>query len=233
MIRGVELLLLSNSRAAAGFLVDYLEEIRDFAGAARKAAFIPFASVQRPWPEFTRMVGDALQHFDLRMVEGPHDLRDAEIVVVSGGNTFQLLRECRNRGLLAPLKKKILSGTRYLGWSAGSNLACPTIKTTNDMPIVDPGGLEALGLLPFQLNPHYTSKSIPGHQGETRDQRLAEFAAVNPEMPVLGLPEGDWLRVSGARIELKGPHEAVWFHGASRTSVKAGTLVAAAKPSQP
>jgi dipeptidase E len=135
--------------------------------------------------------------------------------------------------LLAPLKKKILSGTRYLGWSAGSNLACPTIKTTNDMPIVDPGSLEALGLLPFQLNPHYTSQSIPGHQGETRDQRLTEFAAVNPEVPVLGLPEGDWLRVSGARIELRGPHEAVWFHGASRVPVKPGTLIAPSVPSQP
>ena len=224
MIRGMELLLLSNSRTAAGFLVEYLEEVRDFAGTARTAAFIPFASVQRPWPEFTRMVGDALQHFDLRMVEGPGDLRDAEIVVVSGGNTFQLLKECRNRELLAPLKKKILSGTRYLGWSAGSNLACPTIKTTNDMPIVDPGGLEALGLLPFQLNPHYTSKPIPGHQGETRDQRLAEFAAVNPGTPVLGLPEGDWLRVSGERIELKGPHQAVWFHGERRIPVPPGVL---------
>jgi dipeptidase E len=224
MMDGMELLLLSNSRTAAGFLVDYLEEIRDFAGSDRKAAFIPFASVQRPWPEFTRLVGDALQHFELRMVEGPADLRDAEIVVVSGGNTFQLLRECRNRGLLDPLKRKVLSGTKYLGWSAGSNLACPTIKTTNDMPIVDPGSLEALGLLPFQLNPHYTSQSIPGHQGETRDQRLAEFAAVNPEVPVLGLPEGDWLRVSGARIELKGPHEAVWFRGERRIPVPPGVL---------
>ena len=230
MIRGMELLLLSNSRTAAGFLVEYLAEIRDFAGTARKAAFIPFASVQRPWPELTALVRDALQHFELRMVEGPADLEEAQLVIVSGGNTFQLLRECRSRGLLAPLKKKILSGSRYIGWSAGSNLACPTIRTTNDMPIVDPGGLEALGLLPFQLNPHYTDRSIPGHQGETRDQRLAEYAAVNPDLPVLGLPEGDWLRVSGGRIELKGPHEAVWFHGAGRTSVKAGTLVAPPPP---
>jgi dipeptidase E len=227
MMDGMELLLLSNSRTAAGFLVDYLEEIRDFAGTARKAAFIPFASVQRPWPEFTRMVGDALQHFELGMVEGPDDLGDAEIVMVSGGNTFQLLRECRNRGLLDPLKRKVLSGMKYLGWSAGSNLACPTIKTTNDMPIVDPGGLEALGLLPFQLNAHYTSKSIPGHQGETRDQRLAEFAQVNPDLPVLALPEGDWLRVSGARRELKGPHQAAWFHGERRIPVPPGVLLPA------
>ena len=233
MMDGMELLLLSNSRTVSGFLVDYLEEIRAFAGTARKAAFIPFASVQRPWPELTRMVGDALQHLELRMVEGPGDLRDAEIVVVSGGNTFQLLKECRNRGLMEKLRERAEAGMPYLGWSAGANLACPTIKTTNDMPIVDPGSLEALGLLPFQLNPHYTSKSIPGHQGETRDQRLAEFAAVNPEMPVLGLPEGDWLRVSGARIELKGPHEAVWFHGESRSPVSPGTLFAPSVPSQP
>jgi dipeptidase E len=219
----MELLLLSNSRTANGFLVDYQAEIRDFAGGARRAAFIPFASVQRPWPEFTAMVKEAL-FLELRMVQGTNDLHDADLLLVGGGNTFQLLAECRARGLLQLLRKKVLSGCKYVGWSAGSNLACPTIKTTNDMPIVDPGALEALGLLPFQLNCHYTSQSIPGHQGETRDQRLAEFARVNPDLPVLALPEGDWLRVSGESAELRGPHEAIWFHGEERLCVEPGRL---------
>ena len=188
MMDGMELLLLSNSRTAAGFLVDYLAEIRDFAGTARKAAFIPFASVQRPWPEFTRMVGDALQHFDL-------------------------LKECRNRGLMEKIRERAEAGMPYLGWSAGSNLACPTIKTTNDMPIVDPGSLEALGLLPLPA-PRRVRRGQPRDAGARASR-------------------GDWLRVSGARIELKGPDEAVWFHGESRVPVNPGTLFAPSIPSQP
>ena len=219
----MELLLLSNSRTANGFLVDYLAEIRDFAAGARRAAFIPFASVQRPWPEFTAMVQEAL-FLDVRMVQSTNDLRDAELLLVGGGNTFQLLAECRARGLLKEIQERVRKGMKYIGRSAGANLACPTIKTTNDMPIVDPGGLEALDLLPFQLNCHYTSQSIPGHQGETRDQRLAEFARVNPGVPVLALPEGDRLRVSWDSIELRGPHEAIWFQGEERLSVEPGRL---------
>ena len=206
------------ARHACGFLVDYVAEIKDFAGAARRAAFIPYASVMRPWEEFTAMVKEVLP-FDFTSVE------DAELIIVGGGNTFQLLRECRQRGLVRIIKHKIQSGSGYIGWSAGSNLACPTIKTTNDMPIVDPGGLEALGLLPFQINAHYTNASLPGHRGETRDERLIEFARVNPDLPVLGLPEGSWLRVSGSSIELRGPHPAMWFAGnAPPRAVAAGPL---------
>ena len=215
----MELLLLSNSRTAAGFLVDFVAEIRAFAGSARRAAFIPYASVMRPWAEFTRMVSDVLP---FQFIE---DISQAELVIVGGGNTFQLLRECRTRGLLQEIKGRVGRGAKYIGWSAGANLACPTIKTTNDMPIVDPGGLEALGLLPFQINPHYTNASLPGHRGETRDERLAEFARVNPGLPVLGLPEGSWLRVSGSSIELCGPHAAMWFAGnAPPRAVAAGPL---------
>lgn len=209
----MELLLLSNSRTENGFLVDYLAEIHDFAGPARRGVFIPFASVARPWEDFTDMVRRVLDGFELL---GPEHLASASLILVGGGNTFQLLRECRRRSLLEPMRQAVERGCKYIGWSAGANLACPTIKTTNDMPIVDPGGLEALGLLPFQLNAHYTEASIPGHQGETRMQRLAEFAQVNPDLPVLGLPEGDWLRVSGEAVELRGPHPAVWFRGTAQ-----------------
>jgi dipeptidase E len=223
MIEGMELLLLSNSRTAAGFLVDYVPEIKDFAGKARHALFVPYASVQRTWEEFAGMVRQALPGFTLEILERPAQLESAELVMVGGGNTFQLLREVRARKLLGPLSARALNGMRYVGWSAGSNLACPTIRTTNDMPIVDPGGLEALGLLPFQLNCHYTSYAIPGHHGETRDQRLAEFAHVNPDLPVLALPEGDWLRVSSQEIQLKGLHEAFWFQGEKKASIKPPT----------
>lgn len=203
----MDLLLLSSSRTPAGYFTDYLPEVRDFVGRIRRAYFVPFAAVGMPWDQYARMAGEAL---GLAM-DG--DLETAELIVVGGGNTFQLLRECRTRALLKRIRARVLSGAKYLGWSAGANLACPTIRTTNDMPIVDPGGLDALALIPFQINPHYLNVALPGHHGETRDQRLAEFARVNPEVPVLGLPEGDWLRVSGASIELRGLHRAAWFEG--------------------
>ena len=205
----MELLLLSSSRTSAGYLTDYLPAIKAFAGAARRAFFVPFAAVSFPWDEYAEKVRGALAPLGIALDAGGVD--DAELIIVGGGNTFQLLRECRARGLLEAIRSK--KDLRYLGWSAGANLACPTIKTTNDMPIVDPGGLEALGLIPIQVNPHYLNVSLPGHHGETREERLIEFARVNPRLPVLGLPEGDWLRVSGPAIELGGPHPAVWFEG--------------------
>jgi dipeptidase E len=208
----MELLLLSSSRTAAGYFTDYLAEIAAFAGGIRRAAFVPFAAVRRSWEEYAATVRGALG-FDLQIVKKSEDLANAELIIVGGGNTFQLLRECRDRGLLSAIKRQVSTGTKYLGWSAGANLACPTIKTTNDMPIVDPGGLEALGLVSFQINAHYLNVSLAGHHGETRDERLAEFARVNPALPVIGLPEGDWLRVSGSLIELRGPHPALWFEG--------------------
>ena len=113
------------------------------------------------------------------------------------------------------------------GWSAGANLTCPTIRTTNDMPIVDPGGFDALDLLAFQINPHYTNAMPAGHQGETREQRLAEFVAANPDVHVLGLPEGDWLTVGDGAVALCGPKDAVWIrHAAPPVLVPPGPLVA-------
>jgi dipeptidase E len=204
----VELLLLSNSRTANGWLVDHLPAIREIAAGRRRAFFVPYAVVGTPWPKMQDLLQEVLKDFSFVPLE------DAELIVVCGGNTFQLLKEVRARGLLPGIRESVRTrNLPYIGWSAGANLACPTIKTTNDMPIVDPGGLEALGLVPFQINPHYTNAHPPGHHGETRDQRLAEFALVNPGLPVVGLPEGDWLRVSGASVELRGPHPAVVFSG--------------------
>jgi len=206
----MELLLLSSSRTPAGYFIEYLPEIRRFTPSVRRAVFVPFAAVTLSWEDYRKRVSDAIG-IELRSLD---DLESADLVVVGGGNTFQLLRECRTRGLLKSIAQRVREGkSRYLGWSAGANLACPTIKTTNDMPIVDPGGLDALGLIAFQLNPHYLSFSLPGHHGETRNDRLAEFQRVNAGVAVLGLPEGDWLRVSGARVELAGAREAVWFEG--------------------
>lgn len=212
----MDLLLLSSSRTPAGYLTDYLPAIREFTADVRRAVFIPFAAVSLPWQEYQRRVQEAIG-FPLHGVQA---LPTADLVVVGGGNTFQLLRECRQRGLLDALRKV----PRYLGWSAGANLACPTIKTTNDMPIVDPGSLEALALIPLQINPHYVNVSVPNHHGETRNDRLLEFVHANPGLPVIALPEGDWLRACGAGIALHGPHAAMWFeHGKDPLEVRAGT----------
>jgi dipeptidase E len=221
----MDLLLLSSSRTPAGYLTDYLPEIRAFAGGIRRALFVPFAAVRLPWEEFAKRVAEA-SGFTLTMAQDAADVENHELVIVGGGNTFQLLKQCRERGFLEAIHSRVAAGkTRYLGWSAGANLACPTIKTTNDMPIVDPGSLAALGLIPFQINPHYVSVSLPGHHGETRDERLEEFAHANPELPVIGLPEGDWIRVAGKSIELRGPHRAMWFAGANApVLIEAGNL---------
>jgi dipeptidase E len=102
---------------------------------------------------------------------------------------------------------------RYLGWSAGSNVACPTIKTTNDMPIVEPAGLRGLALVHFQINPHYTDAVVPNHGGESRAERLGEFVTANPGVWVVGLREGSLIRVQGAEVQLEGEPATIFGRG--------------------
>jgi dipeptidase E len=109
------------------------------------------------------------------------------------------------------LRERVRAGTPYIGWSAGSNIACPTIRTTNDMPVVEPPSLDALNLVRFQINPHYTDAHPTGHQGETREQRLEEFIKVNREVYVVGLREGSMLRIEGPEITLRGGRDARVF----------------------
>jgi dipeptidase E len=227
----MNLLLLSNSTSDAGYLAHALGAIAEWSGPRRRAAFLPFAGVTRNWDEYARLVQQALAPLGIdvapvhRSDEPVRAVREAELLMVGGGNTFHLLHHTRRLGLLAPLREAVLAGTPFLGWSAGSNLACPTICTTNDMPIIDPGGLDALSLVPFQINPHYTNALPSGLRGETRNQRLAEFNRVNPDVPVLGMPEGDWVQVKEGKCTLHGPHAAWWFHGASEPrSVAPGPL---------
>ncbi|MBO9329222.1 dipeptidase PepE [Achromobacter xylosoxidans] len=218
----MNLLLLSNSSSDAGYLVHALPAIRELIAAlppGAPAVFVPFAGVTRNWDDYTALVVSALADTGLN-IQGLHRAEDpvaalegAAVIIVGGGNTFNLLGQLRRQGLLGVVARRVRQGAAYLGWSAGSNLSCPTICTTNDMPITDPQGFDALGLLPFQINPHYTNAHPPGHRGETRAQRLAEFCTLNPAMPVLGLPEGSGLRVSGGEMTLIGPHEAPLFLG--------------------
>lgn len=218
----MELLLLSNSKTPdGGYLTHALEPARAMLCGRKKALFIPYAGVTVGWDDYTAKVVEALTPLGLQ-IEAAHAVADpcaavaeAEMIIVGGGNTFQLLKCCRELGLLATIATRVRAGAAYIGWSAGANLACPTICTTNDMPIVEPGGFAALGLVDFQINPHYTNALPVGHQGETRNQRLEELLRANPHMRVVGLPEGDWLRVSGELVALCGPYPAVLFRSAS------------------
>ncbi|MDR0762980.1 MAG: dipeptidase PepE [Bacteroidales bacterium] len=128
----------------------------------------------------------------------------AECIIVGGGNTFHLVYELHRLNLMDCIRKRILEGCPYIGWSAGANIACPTMKTTNDMPVVEPKSFDTLGVVPFQINPHYLDANPEGHGGETREDRIREFLTVNPSVTVAGLREATALIVKDDDIKLIG-----------------------------
>lgn len=210
------LLLISNSTSHGGGYLDHvLAEIDAFLGPVRRLLFVPFALADRDG-----YVATARARLEAIGVEvegltadaaGHRRLADAEAVFAGGGNTFRLLDTMQRSGLLGHLAARAAEGLPYIGSSAGTNLACPTVRTTNDMPIVEPASLRALGLVPFQINPHYLDPDPAStHMGETREQRLREFHEENG-IPVLGLREGAWVRVEGLRAWLAGRRGARLF----------------------
>jgi dipeptidase E len=216
------LLLLSSSTVEGAGYLEYPEsEIKDFLGTqVKRVLFIPFAGVVRTFDEYAETVRARFREmgYDVDSVHQAEVMNeavaDAEALIVGGGNTFHLLRSLYETGLLERLRARVQAGTPYIGWSAGSNVACPTIKTTNDMPIVEPLSLNALNLVPFQINPHYTDVYPKDFHGETRDQRLAEFIEINRDVSVVGLREGSMLRIEGSRIRLRGERPLrIFKHG--------------------
>lgn len=209
------LLLLSNSR---NYKMGYLEHargaIREFLGKGPQVLFVPYAGVTIGWDDYAALTTAAFREMGYRMVTihqtvDPVDaVANAEAIAVGGGNTFYLLSKLYETSVLDAIRERVQAGVPYMGWSAGSNVACPTIKTTNDMPVVEPPSFAALGLVPFQINPHYTDAMLPHHQGETRADRIAEFTRANPEIFVVGLREGSMLRVEGDDVALLGEKEA-------------------------
>lgn len=207
----MRLLLLSNSRnPGQGYLEHVRQEIANFLGAVDELLFVPYAGVQMSHKQYGGNVRQAFAEFGIR-VTSVSDASDpvgavnaARAIAVGGGNSFRLLQLMYQTGLLEAVRQRVRGGLPYIGWSAGSNLAGPTIRTTNDMPIVEPPSLAALGLVPFQINPHYTEQVIPNHGGETRAERIAEFLLLNPTATVVGLPEGTWLRREGPVIRAGG-----------------------------
>jgi dipeptidase E len=210
------LLLISNStNHGQGYLDHVLAEMDAFLGPVRRLVFVPFALQDREGygaKARERLAAIGVEVETLTADEaGLKMAREAESFFTGGGNTFRLLKTLQEAGLLAILREKALAGTPYMGASAGTNIAAPTIRTTNDMPIVEPASFEALGLVPFQINPHYLDAD-PGstHMGETREQRLKEFHEDN-DTPVVGLREGAWIRVEDGRAVLGGARGARIF----------------------
>ena len=217
----MRLLLLSNStNQGEPYLAWALPHIRDFAGTVARIFFVPYAGVRMQHEAYADAVRGALAPLGATIVSA-HETADpvaelarADLLAVGGGNTFQLLARLYAAGLLDPIRKRVRGGLPYVGWSAGSNVASPTIRTTNDMPIVEPPGFGALGLVPFQINPHYTEARLPNHGGETRPERIAEFLELNRTERVVGLREGTGLRVEGKRLALVGSAPLAFFrHG--------------------
>jgi dipeptidase E len=218
--QGRRLLLISNSMSGAGFLEHALRPIREFLGEdTADVVFVPYASVLDSFDEYTAKATAPLRAmgYAVRSLHTCADriaaLEQAGAVVVGGGNTFCLLRRLYDERLLAPIRARAAAGVPYVGWSAGANIAGPTIMTTNDMPIVWLPSPQALGLVPFQINPHYVEGNPPGFYGETRGRRLSEFAHLHPEVDVVGLPEGGSIRVEGERIDLIGCSAVTVFRG--------------------
>ncbi|MEJ2337267.1 MAG: dipeptidase PepE [Gemmatimonadales bacterium] len=225
------LLLFSNSSTAGMSYLEHAEEaMREFLGAPSKTVlFVPYAAVSFGYHEYTAKVRAVLEGIGHRLdsVDDAPDVieavQEAEAIAVGGGNTFHLVRELQERGMLAPIRDRVLEGMPFIGWSAGSNIACPTLRTTNDMPIVEPRSFRCLDLIPFQINPHYLDVHPDGHMGETREQRIQEFLAVEPNAYVVGLREGSALRVEGDGLELIGEKPMrIFKHGEEPLEVMPG-----------
>ena len=215
----MRLLLLSNSTNPGE---DYLswpqKEIQSFLGNTPVTAlFIPYAAVTFSFDEYEAKVEarfSGLGHHvkSIHHAQNPvMEVEKADAIVIGGGNTWQLVRLMHENGLMEPIRKKVQSGTPFIGWSAGSNVACPTLRTTNDMPIVDPLGFKTLELIPFQINPHYLDVHPEGFGGETREMRIQEFIEINPDVYVLGLREATLLRLEGNSLRLIGSRTARLF----------------------
>lgn len=223
----MQLLLISSSNVHGYGYLDHAEpEIRSLLGGRRRVAFVPFALKDRAG--YTEKVRERLGRMglDVVQVESEADLDRADAVFVGGGNTFRLLRELYARNLLDAIRRRVREGMPYIGSSAGTNVAAPTIRTTNDMPIVEPPSFDALALVPFQINPHYLDPDPSStHKGETREERIREFLEEN-ETPVVGLREGTMLLVDDGKVTLLGLTSArIFRRGRDPEEIPPGSVI--------
>ncbi len=225
------LLLLSNSTNPGGLYLSWPEtHIKDFLGdSVKKILFIPYAGVTISYDDYFKAVDLQLRKFgyqatsihQIDLVDG--FLNNYDAIAIGGGNTFQLAYLLQKNNLIEPIREAVEKGMPYMGWSAGSNITCPTIMTTNDMPIVEPESFAGINLVPFQINPHYTEGTIPNHGGESREMRIQEFITINKNIYVTGLPEGSLLRLEHDQLYFVGKGSCkVFSYGNSPQILKDG-----------
>ena len=207
----MKLLLISNSTNAGEAYLQYpIAQIGSFLTGVKEIVFVPYAAVTFSYADYEAKVQARFNDIGIkvRSVHRAKDprkmIREAEAICVGGGNTFALTKKMQEQGLMQVIRRKIAEGTPYVGWSAGSNVTCPTICTTNDMPIVQPESFKAIGAVKFQINPHYLDANPEGHAGETREQRIQEYIKANPRRWVVGLREGCMLHLHDGEMELIG-----------------------------
>ena len=207
----MNLLLISNSTNAGEAYLKYpINEIAKSLEGIDEVVFVPYAAVTFSYDEYEAKVQDRLNEIGVKVRSIHHAInkrnfiRHAKAIMIGGGNTFALLKKMQEEDLLDMIFHRVKAGVPYIGWSAGSNVTCPTICTTNDMPIVQPESFRAIGLVSFQINPHYLDANPEGHAGETREQRIKEYLEANRSRYVVGLREGCMLRINDEGIELIG-----------------------------
>lgn len=222
--------MISNStNSGEEFLSFSLSEIKRVLQGVKELLFIPYAAVSISYDEYEQMVRERLCEINIDVRSIHHsssalqEILRAEAICVGGGNTFALTATMQRLGLFEAIRERVMTGVPYIGWSAGSNIAAPTIGTTNDMPIIEVESLAAINLIPFQINPHYIDSSIEGHAGESREQRIEEYIEVNRDRWVVGLREGTMLSMESGLLELLGDKSMrVFRYGEQPREVTAG-----------
>ena len=212
----MKILLISNSTLHGRGYLDHAEaEIRDILGPAKRILFFPYALFDRDGYAAKARERFAAMGYELSSAHAAADpqkaIADVDAIFIGGGNTFRLLKGLQDFAWLEPIRERVRNGAPYIGSSAGSNVAGPTIRTTKDMPIVQPRSFDSLGLVPFQISPHFQDPDPNStHMGETQEERIIQFLEEN-ETPVLGMREGAWVRASRGSVVLGGTRGARIF----------------------
>ena len=211
------LLISASSYQDTGYLRHCKNWVKDFLGESGKEEilFIPYAGVRRSNDEYEQKVIDRLTNKNIKSIHHYEDkisaIKNASSIAVGGGNTFMLLYTLYKLNLIDPIKEAVANGAKYFGWSAGANIAGKTMMTTNDMPIIMPKSFDSLNIFPYQINPHFISGKLVGHNGESREERLEEFLIANPKETIYALPEGTALVIRGNEAEVIGHSEILKF----------------------